>query len=165
MDKKADNQLTHIDSDGNAHMVDISDKDITLREAKAIGFVQMHRDTIDTIIENKFKKGNVLAIAQLAGIMATKRTSDIIPLCHPLSLTSVDVFLYIDHARGGVSVESTCKTEGKTGVEMEALTAVSASCLTIYDMCKAIDRSMTIESITLVHKSGGRSGSYQRVIK
>lgn len=152
--------LTHIDADGNAVMVDVSDKDVTERIAVAVGSVIMAPETLGLISGGDVKKGDVLSVAQLAGIMGAKRTPDLIPLCHPLNLSSVAVELTIDAGRHAVDITATCKLTGKTGVEMEALTAVSVAALTVYDMVKAVDRSMVITNIRLVHKSGGKSGVY-----
>lgn len=154
------NDLTHIDADGNAVMVDVSDKDVTERIAVAAGSVVMAPETLSLISGGDVKKGDVLSVAQLAGIMGAKRTPDLIPLCHPLNLNSVSVELSIDAARHAVDITASCKLTGKTGVEMEALTAVSVAALTVYDMVKAVDRSMVISNIRLVHKSGGKSGIY-----
>ena len=152
--------LTHIDADGNAVMVDVSDKDVTERIAVAAGSVVMAPETLSLISGGDVKKGDVLSVAQLAGIMGAKRTPDLIPLCHPLNLNSVSVELSIDAARHAVDITASCKLTGKTGVEIEALTAVSVAALTVYDMVKAVDRSMVISNIRLVHKSGGKSGVY-----
>ncbi|MBC7950737.1 MAG: cyclic pyranopterin monophosphate synthase MoaC [Rhodospirillaceae bacterium] len=153
--------LTHFDATGNAVMVDVSDKDETERVAVARGTVLMAPETMALIQSRGLKKGDVLAVAQLAGIMGAKRTPDLIPLCHPLALTSVTVELSLDPARNAVDIEATCKLKGRTGVEMEALTAVSVAGLTVYDMVKAVDKSMRITDIHLVHKSGGKSGVYK----
>ena len=152
--------FTHIDADGNAVMVDVSEKDITERSATARGSVYMEAATLAKIMEGHVKKGDVLTVAQLAGIMGAKRTPDLIPLCHPLNLTSVKVELSCDPGRDAVDIEATCKLAGKTGVEMEALTAVSVAALTVYDMCKAVDRGMRLGDIRLVHKAGGKSGTF-----
>ncbi|MGB0440333.1 MAG: cyclic pyranopterin monophosphate synthase MoaC [Pikeienuella sp.] len=151
--------LTHFDAKGDAHMVDVSDKDVTSRTATAKGAVEMSAETLATITEGRAKKGDVLSVARLAGIMAAKRTPDLIPLCHPLALSKVSVDL--TPGDGRVEIEATVKVTGKTGVEMEALTAVSAAALTVYDMVKAIDKSMRITDIRLTHKDGGRSGIYK----
>lgn len=153
--------LTHFDDQGNARMVDVSDKDATERSATAKGSVYMSSGTLALIRNRGVKKGDVLTVAQLAGIMGAKRTPDLIPLCHPLALTSVKVELQLDAARNAVDISATCKLVGKTGVEMEALTAVSVAALTVYDMVKAADKSMLIGDIRLVHKSGGKSGTYE----
>jgi cyclic pyranopterin phosphate synthase len=154
-------QLTHFDADGNARMVDVGAKDETERVAVARASVRMQPETLRLIRDRKVAKGDVLAVAQLAGIMAAKRTADLIPLCHPLALTSVDVTLSCDDARGAVEIEATCRLRGKTGVEMEALTAASVAALTVYDMCKSADRAMVIGEVRLMHKSGGKSGTFQ----
>jgi cyclic pyranopterin phosphate synthase len=153
--------LTHFDAQGRARMVDVSDKDVTSRVATARGTVLMAPETLRRIVDGGIAKGDVLAVARLAGIMAAKRTHDLIPLCHPLPLTGVVCDLRADPARHAVDVEATVRTTGKTGVEMEALTAVSVAALTVYDMCKAIDRGMRLTEIRLVHKSGGKSGLYE----
>lgn len=153
--------LTHIDSNGNAIMVDVSGKDKTERTASAIGSVFMQEKTLVQINKKKIKKGDVLSIAQLAGIMAAKSTPNLIPLCHPLNLASVKVELSIDKERNAIDIISTCKLTGQTGVEMEALTAVSIAALTIYDMCKAMDRGMRISDIQLISKTGGKSGDFK----
>ena len=154
--------FTHFDAEGRAAMVDVSAKPETERVAVAGGTVRMQRATLDLILAGGVKKGDVLTVAQLAGIMGAKRTSDLIPLCHPLPLASVRVELSCDPERSSVDITARCKVTGRTGVEMEALTAVSVAALTIYDMCKAVDRGMTIEAVRLVHKAGGKSGEYQR---
>ncbi|MBT3989353.1 MAG: cyclic pyranopterin monophosphate synthase MoaC [Rhodospirillaceae bacterium] len=153
--------LTHIDADGNAIMVDVSDKDATERTATAMGSVYMEPATLKLITDKGVKKGDVLSIAQLAGIMGAKRTPDLIPLCHPLALTSVKVELTTDDKRNAVDITATCKLTGQTGVEMEALTAVSVAALTVYDMCKAVDRAMRLGDIRLIHKAGGKSGEFK----
>tara|TARA_Y100000739_G_C20445247_1_gene389709 strand:+ start:318 stop:794 length:477 start_codon:yes stop_codon:yes gene_type:complete len=153
--------LTHIDSNGNAVMVDVSEKDKTERTATAIGSIYMEEKTLKLINNKNIKKGDVLSIAQLAGIMAAKQTSNLIPLCHPLNLTSVKLELTANNENNSIDIISTCKLTGQTGVEMEALTAVSIAALTIYDMCKAVDRSMRIGDIRLTHKAGGKSGEFR----
>lgn len=153
--------FTHFDEQGKAVMVDVSAKDETERVATAIGSITMQPETLALILEGGVKKGDVLSVARLAGIMGAKRTPDLIPLCHPLALTSVTVELKVDPTRNAVDIEATCKLKGRTGVEMEALTAVSIAALTVYDMCKAVDRGMRIGDIRLVHKSGGKSGTYE----
>ena len=153
--------LTHIDENGNAVMVDVSSKNETERTATAKGSVEMQPETIAIIQGGGVKKGDVLSIAQLAGIMGAKRTPDLIPLCHPLNLSSVKVNLSCDADRNAVDIEATCKLSGQTGVEMEALTAVSTAALTVYDMCKAIDKGMHISNIRLTHKAGGNSGVFK----
>ena len=154
-------RLTHFDAEGKAAMVDVGDKDVTDRTATAKGSIYMQPATIALITAGGVKKGDVLSVARLAGIMAAKRTPDLIPLCHPLALTSVAVDLAIDPARNAVDITATCKLKGRTGVEMEALTAVAIAALTVYDMCKAADRGMRIADIRLVRKSGGKSGSFE----
>ena len=153
--------LTHIDKDGNARMVDVSAKDQTARTATAKGTVLMQPETMALIEGGQMKKGDVLSIAQLAGIMGAKRTPDLIPLCHPLNLTSVKVELTSDPDRNAVDITATCQLTGRTGVEMEALTAVSVAALTVYDMCKAVDKGMQITDIRLTHKDGGKSGEFR----
>ena len=153
--------LTHFDASGEAHMVDVSQKPVTDRIAVAEGMVRMTAETLALITSGKAKKGDVLAVARLAGIMAAKRTADLIPLCHPLPVTKVALDLQPVASLPGVRVQATVKTSGQTGVEMEALTAVSVACLTIYDMVKAVERSMTIEGIRLILKDGGKSGLYE----
>ena len=152
--------LTHLDANGNAVMVDVGGKTSTDRVATAACSVLMHKDTITAISSGKIKKGDVLSIAQLAGIMGSKRTADLIPLCHPIALTSSKVELTIDRALNSVNITANCKVNGQTGVEMEALTAVTVAALTVYDMCKAIDRSIQITDIRLTYKSGGKSGTF-----
>ncbi|WP_312361921.1 cyclic pyranopterin monophosphate synthase MoaC [Ensifer sp.] len=154
--------LTHLDKTGEANMVDVGDKSETVRIATAEGHVRMRPETLALILEGDAKKGDVIGTARLAGIMAAKQTSSLIPLCHPLMLTKVSVDITPDPALPGLRVEALAKLTGRTGVEMEALTAVSIACLTIYDMAKAADRDMEIGGIQLVSKSGGRSGDYQR---
>lgn len=153
--------FTHLDPEGNARMVDVSDKAETERTATAKGSVLMQSETIALIKQRSVKKGDVLSIAQFAGIMGAKKTPDLIPLCHPLALTSVKVSLSLDEGRNAVDIEATCKVKGQTGVEMEALTAVSVAALTVYDMCKSVDKSMKVTDIRLTHKSGGKSGTYK----
>src|SRR4029077_2299952 len=157
----ADPSLTHIGPTGEARMVEMSAKAATERTAVAEGRVVMSKATLALILSGDAKKGDVLAAARLAGIMAAKRTSDLIPLCHPLALTSVDVELTCVPATSSVEITTTCRLKGRTGVEMEALTAASVAALTIYDMCKAIDRGMTIADVRLLRKSGGKSGDFQ----
>jgi len=153
--------FTHLDAEGNAVMVDVSDKADTERTATAKGSIFMQPETLEKIMQGGVKKGDVLSVAQLAGIMGAKKTPDLIPLCHPLALTSVKVNLVPDPARNAVDIEATCKLRGQTGVEMEALSAVSVAALTVYDMCKAVDRGMRIADIRLTHKSGGKSGTFE----
>lgn len=154
--------LSHIDDYGKAHMVDVGDKPDTVREARARGAVVMQPSTLELIQRNALQKGDVLAVAKIAGIMAAKRTSELIPLCHPLPLTSVDLTFGLDPSAGRIDIESVARVTGKTGVEMEALTAVAAAALTVYDMCKAVDREMCITDIRLIEKQGGRSGFFHR---
>ncbi len=155
--------LTHLDSAGHARMVDVADKGVTHRRAVAAGQVNMQAETLEVITGGTAKKGDVLATARIAGIMAAKRTSDLIPLCHPLSLTHVSIELEPAFAPGPcIRITGVAETDGKTGVEMEALTAVSTAALTVYDMCKAIDRGMTITDIRLLSKEGGKSGTWTR---
>ena len=153
-------KLTHFDDSGNAHMVDVGAKGETERVAVARARVTMQAATLKLIAAKKAAKGDVLAVAQLAGIMAAKRTPELIPLCHPLSLSSVDVKLALDKKRNAVDIQATCKLKGRTGVEMEALTAASVAALTVYDMCKSVDRGMVISEVKLLHKSGGKSGTF-----
>ena len=157
MSKKA---LSHFDKAGNAHMVNVGAKDVTERVAVARATVTMQAATLKLIQTKKAAKGDVLAVAQLAGIMAAKRTPDLIPLCHPLALNSVEVKISCNAKRRAVEIEATCKLKGRTGVEMEALTAASVAALTVYDMCKVVDRGMVISDVRLVHKSGGKSGTF-----
>lgn len=152
--------LTHTDEQGRARMVDVGDKPITARKATATGFVRMAPATIEAIRESRTPKGDPLEVARLAGIMAAKRTSELIPLCHPLPLSHADVQLEL--RTDGIFIRATAQTDSKTGVEMEALTAASIAALTIYDMCKAIDKAMVVTDISLESKSGGRSGDYHR---
>ena len=152
--------LTHFDGDGNAVMVDVSGKEASERVAVAAADVMMQPETLRTIMDRGMKKGDVLTVAQLAGIMGAKRTPDLIPLCHPLGLTSVKVDLTCNPGRNCVEISARCRVSGKTGVEMEALTAASVAALTVYDMCKAVDRGMQITNVRLVHKSGGKSGEW-----
>lgn len=155
-----EHNLTHFDDQGRARMVDVGAKEISHRRAIARGSVRMATETVDLIRSNRVKKGDPLAVAQVAGIMAAKRASDLIPMCHPLMLTKVD--LALDLTASGVSIQATVETRGQTGVEMEALTAVSVAALTVYDMVKAVDRGMTIEGVQLVEKAGGASGHWIR---
>ena len=152
--------LTHLDAAGNAHMVDVSEKDVTSRSATARATVEMQPETLALILEGKAKKGDVIATARIAGIMAAKKTHELIPLCHPLMITKVTVEFTPDVVASTIEVAATVKVEGKTGVEMEALTACSLACLTLYDMCKAVDRGMRITNLRLVEKTGGKSGHF-----
>ncbi len=153
--------LTHIDASGEAHMVDVGGKAETARSATATGYVKMKPETLALIREGNAKKGDVIGTARLAGIMAAKQTSNLIPLCHPLMLTKVAVDIEEDSSLPGLRITATAKLTGRTGVEMEALTAVSVACLTVYDMAKAADRTMEIGGITLLEKSGGKSGDFR----
>jgi cyclic pyranopterin phosphate synthase len=153
--------FTHFDDRGDAVMVDVSDKEATSRTATAAGSVYMQAETLALIMNDGVAKGDVLSVARLAGIMGAKRTPDLIPLCHPLSLSSVKLALSCDPDRSAVDITATCKLNGRTGVEMEALTAVSVAALTVYDMCKAVDRGMRIADIRLLHKAGGKSGEWR----
>ena len=153
-------ELTHFDSKGNAVMVDVSNKPDSYREASASALVLMQPVTMQLIIDKGVKKGDVLSVARLAGIMGAKKTPELIPLCHPLSLTSVELLLTCDTTNNSIEIVSTCKVNGPTGVEMEALTAVSIAALTVYDMCKAVDREMHITDVHLRNKSGGKSGDW-----
>ena len=155
-------KLTHFDQDGKAIMVDVGEKAITKREALAAGEVRMKPTTLQQILDNQMQKGDVLAVARLAGIMGAKQTSSLIPLCHPLPITSVEVDFDTDPETGVVRIGALAKVTGQTGIEMEALTAVSIAALTIYDMCKAVDKEMEIGQIRLLKKSGGRSGTFER---
>ena len=158
---KKDSGLTHFDAKGEAHMVDVSEKDVTSRIATAEGFVKMAPQSFEIISEGRAKKGDVLAVAQLAGIMGAKQCATLIPLCHPLPVTKVAVELTLDPDLPGVRIEATVKTTGQTGVEMEALTAVSTAALTVYDMCKAADKAMEIGGVRVTLKDGGKSGRYE----
>ena len=152
--------LTHFDQDGRAHMVDVGSKPVTSRRAVAAGQITMAAETVEKIRQGGFGKGDVLAVARLAGIMGAKQTASLIPLCHPLGLDHVALDLAIDDGLPGVTITATCQVTGRTGIEMEAMTAVSVAALTIYDMCKAVDRGMQIGAIRLTHKSGGKSGDF-----
>jgi cyclic pyranopterin phosphate synthase len=154
--------LTHLDKTGHARMVDVGDKPVTAREAVAQGRVRMSRETLQKALSGDAKKGSVTAAAEFAGIMAAKKTAELIPLCHQVPLSSIKIEIAADDADSSLVVRSIARTQGQTGVEMEALTAVSVACLTIYDMLKASDRGMVIEGITLLEKSGGASGDYKR---
>ncbi len=154
-------KLSHLNEKGEAHMVDVSDKAATHRTARAEGFVAMSPATLDLIEKGEAKKGDVLATARIAGIMAAKKTHELIPLCHPLAITKVTVAFEASRARAGIHVAAEVKVSGPTGVEMEALTAVSVACLTIYDMLKAADKAMVLSDIRLVEKTGGQSGTYR----
>ncbi|RLA55743.1 MAG: cyclic pyranopterin monophosphate synthase MoaC [Gammaproteobacteria bacterium] len=155
-------RLTHIDDSGAARMVDVGNKAVTERIAVASAVVSMQGETLALLEQGAHKKGDVLAVARIAGIQAAKKCSDLIPLCHPLMLNSVDVSFHIDSQANSVSIKGRCKVSGKTGVEMEALTAVAVAALTIYDMCKAVDRGMEISNMGLLEKEGGKSGRWRR---
>lgn len=155
-------ELTHLDEHGHARMVDVGGKAVTTRQATASAVVTMQPETLSMIVAGGHKKGDVLAVARVAGIQAAKKTSDLIPLCHPLMLTSVKVDFELDQASSRILITAVCGLDGKTGVEMEALTAASVAALTIYDMCKAVDKDMTIQTVCLKEKIGGKSGHYKR---
>jgi len=156
-------KLSHVDDSGEAKMVDVSGKAETARTARATGAIRMRPETLDAILTAQIKKGDVLGVARIAGVMAAKKTADLIPLCHPLALTHIGVELSSDPQLPGIRAEATVSTLGRTGVEMEALTAVSVALLTVYDMAKAMDRGMTVSDISLAEKSGGLSGKYSRL--
>ncbi len=156
-------ELTHIDAEGRLRMVDVSSKEVTHREARAEASVKLSLQTLEQIVDQKMPKGNVFEAARLAGILAAKRTAELIPLCHPIQLTEIKIDFQPSLEESQISIISQVKTRDRTGVEMEALVAVTHAALTIYDMCKAVDRSMTITDVQLTYKSGGRSGTYQRV--
>ncbi|MDG6778659.1 cyclic pyranopterin monophosphate synthase MoaC [Thiomicrorhabdus sp. zzn3] len=158
----SENSLTHLDEKGQARMVDVSEKAHTEREARAMAVIRMKPETLRMIVEGKHKKGDVMATARIAGIMAAKKTPDIIPMCHPLMLTSVKVELTPNMENSHVEIVAICKLVGQTGVEMEALTAASAAALTLYDMCKAVDKGMIIDQVQLLEKKGGKSGHWVR---
>jgi cyclic pyranopterin monophosphate synthase len=155
-------KLSHLDEEGRAKMVDVSDKDTTNRIAVARGTIHMRTETLALILDDKIEKGDVFSVARVAGIMAAKKTSELIPMCHPLNITSVEIGLTPAENPAGVEIEASVRVSGKTGVEMEAMTAVAVAGLTIYDMCKAVDREMSIGEIRLVKKSGGKSGTFLR---
>jgi cyclic pyranopterin phosphate synthase len=155
-------KLSHLDDQGRARMVDVSDKEVTNRIAVARASVHMRPETLALIRRGKVEKGDVFSVARVAGIMAAKKTSELIPMCHPLNITSVKIELTANDDPARVEIEASVRVSGKTGVEMEALTAVSVAALTIYDMCKAVDREMTLSDIRLVEKSGGKSGTFRR---
>ena len=154
--------LSHVDRSGQARMVDVSAKEVTERFARATGVISMSREALEAVRKNTVEKGDVLGVARIAGVMAAKRTAELIPLCHPLMLTDVQVVAEIDDTIPGIRVESTVRTAGKTGVEMEAIVAVSVTLVTVYDMCKSLDKSMVISEICLAEKTGGRSGQWKR---
>jgi len=155
------NQLTHVDAKGQINMVDVSEKAITTRTAVAQGFIYMSNETLAQVVEHTNKKGDVLTTAKIAGIMAAKKCSDLIPLCHPLALSKVDVDTQVDIDNGRIIIKALCRLNGNTGVEMEALTAVSVTALTLFDMCKASDPAMTISDIQVLEKQGGKTGHWQ----
>jgi cyclic pyranopterin phosphate synthase len=155
-------KLSHVDAQGRARMVDVRDKPVAGREAVATGTVRMNADVLRMIVAGQMPKGDVLAVARVAGILAAKKTPELVPLCHPLPLSSVNVEFHPNEDHGMITIEATVKVDGKTGVEMEALTAVSVAALTIYDMCKAIDKSIVISDVCLLKKTGGKSGTYVR---
>lgn len=155
-------QLTHLNEQGEANMVDVTDKAVTSRTATAEGYIRMSSNTLNMIAQGEHKKGDVFAVARIAGIQAAKKCSDLIPLCHPLMLTKVQVDFDIDEHNSQVKVTALCRLAGQTGVEMEALTSVSVACLTLFDMCKAVDKEMEIHGIKVLTKSGGKSGDWER---
>ena len=155
-------ELTHFNEEGRAKMVDVSEKAQTMRTAVAAGEVLLRPDTYDLVVAGKMKKGDVLSVAQVAGIMGAKRTSDVIPMCHPIAITGIDISFMLDEKRHAILIEATAKCKGETGVEMEALTAVSIAALTIYDMCKAVQKDIEIQNIRLLSKTGGKSGTYYK---
>ena len=155
------NRLTHVDDKGKARMVDVSEKNITLREAVASGAIFMKPETFRMVMNAEIAKGDVLGVAKIAGIMAAKKTSELIPLCHPLDITHVDIQFHLRGKQGSITIEAAVKTLHRTGAEMEALVAVTTAALTIYDMCKAVDRAMVIADVKLLKKSGGKSGTYR----
>ena len=157
------NEFTHFDEKGNAHMVDVSGKDVTKRTASARGTIHLNAEAMEAVTGRKLRKGDVFTVAQVAGIMGSKSTSDLIPMCHPLSLTNAEVTFETDEQAGTITATCTASTDGKTGVEMEALTGASIALLTIYDMCKALDRGMIITDVCLLSKTGGKSGDLKRL--
>lgn len=161
----AASSFTHINQDGKAHMVDVTAKDVSVRQAIAEAYIEMSAETLSLIINGQHHKGDVFATARIAGIMAAKKTADLIPLCHPLALTKVEVNISAEPELQRVRIESLCKLSGKTGVEMEALTAASVAALTIYDMCKAIQKDMVISSVKLLEKTGGKSGHFKATVQ
>lgn len=159
---EAKRELTHLDESGRARMVDISRKEVTERSASARATIKMSEATLDLILNAGIEKGDVLAVAQVAGIMAVKKTSELIPMCHPISIMSVNIAFEVDREASTITVSVTAKTLDRTGIEMEALTGAAMAALTIYDMCKAVDRSMTVTAVELLEKTGGRSGTYKK---
>ncbi len=160
--KRKSDELTHLDDKGRARMVDVSSKRVTARTAVAQASVVMDKATLDLILASGIEKGDVLGTARIAGIMAAKRTSELIPMCHPIAITSLEMDFEVDRKRSSITAVATARTRDRTGIEMEALTAAAVAALTIYDMCKAVDRGMTITAVQLLKKSGGRSGTYLR---
>jgi len=158
-------ELTHLDGDGHVHMVDVSDKSDTIRIAKAVGSVQLSNNSMTALLSGNLKKGDALAVARIAGIMAAKKTSELIPLCHPLPITKVNVIIEPDKLGNLVLITATVKTKGPTGVEMEALTAVSIAALTLYDMLKSVDKYITISAVQLDEKQGGKTGAWKRILE
>ena len=158
-------ELTHLDGDGHVHMVDVSDKSNTIRIAKAVGSVQLSNNSMAALLSGNLKKGDALAVARIAGIMAAKKTSELIPLCHPLPITKVNVIIEPDKLGNLVLITATVKTKGPTGVEMEALTAVSIAALTLYDMLKSVDKYITISAVQLDEKQGGKTGAWKRILE
>ena len=158
-------ELTHLDGDGHVHMVDVSDKPDTIRIAKAVGSVQLSNNSMAALLSGNLKKGDALAVARIAGIMAAKKTSELIPLCHPLPITKVNVIIEPDKLENLVLITATVKTKGPTGVEMEALTAVSIAALTLYDMLKSVDKYITISAVQLDEKQGGKTGAWKRILE
>ena len=158
----AENKLTHFNEQGDVHMVDVGDKKITKRKAVAQGRISMQPTTLEMIQKGEHKKGDVLSVARIAGIMAAKKTSELIPLCHPLMLTKIELDFEVEESNNAVVCQATTETSERTGVEMEALTSVQVALLTIYDMCKAVDRGMEMDQVYLTHKSGGKSGEWNR---
>ena len=158
-------ELTHLDGDGHVHMVDVSDKSDTIRIAKAVGSVQLSNNSMAALLSGNLKKGDALAVARIAGIMAAKKTSELIPLCHPLPITKVNVIIEPDKLGNLVLITATVKTKGPTGVEMEALTAVSIAALTLYDMLKSVDKYITISAVQVDEKQGGKTGAWKRILE
>jgi len=158
-------ELTHLDGDGHVHMVDVSDKSDTIRIAKAVGSVQLSNNSMAALLSGNLKKGDALAVARIAGIMAAKKTSELIPLCHPLPITKVNVIIEPDKLENLVLITATVKAKGPTGVEMEALTAVSIAALTLYDMLKSVDKYITISAVQLDEKQGGKTGAWKRILE
>jgi cyclic pyranopterin phosphate synthase len=154
--------FTHFDEEGRSRMVDVTAKSDTVREATAKGRISMKPETLKLVLESRMEKGNVFEVARVAGIMAVKKTGDLIPMCHPLNVTAVDVYFHPDTEKSEIEIEVTAKLTGKTGIEMEALMGVSVAALTIYDMCKAVDKAMVVSDVRLVRKSGGKSGTFVR---